>query len=148
ENLDDTGAVEQQVAGLDVAVDEAHQVAVMHADGRLSDVVSGTSGVERAEAGDDLLQAGAVDVFHHEEVQAVGLVDVVSADNVRVVKSRDGAGFAVEAFEVARVGELFDWQHFDGDQTLHENMFAEVDGPHAADAEEFEEAILAGDSKA
>ena len=47
EDLDDAGAVEQQVAGLDVAVDHAEFVAVLHADGRLGDVVGGPDRVER-----------------------------------------------------------------------------------------------------
>lgn len=54
-------------------------------------------------------------------------------------------GFAVESFEVRRVAELLERQHLHGDDALHEDVFAEVDGPHAANADEFEEFVLAGD---
>ena len=72
---------------------------VLQADGRLADVVAGAQQVHRPGLLDDLLQAGAVHVFHDQEVQVLVLVDVVGADDVGMVEGGDGAGFAVEALE-------------------------------------------------
>ena len=67
----------------------------------LGDVVRGPDRVEQLlfehVAGDDFLQARPVHVFHDEEVQLLVLVDVVGADDIRVIERGDGPGFAVEA---------------------------------------------------
>src|SRR5207248_1106003 len=76
EDLDDAGAVHQQVAGLDVAVDQAGGVDVLQALGRLGDVVGGAPRAERAALAHQVVQADALDVVHDDEVQAVaGAVD-------------------------------------------------------------------------
>ena len=146
EDLDDAGAVEQQVARLDVAVNHAEFVGVLHADRRLGDVVRGPDRVERLllqhVAGDDLLEARPVHVLHDEEVQLLVLVDVVGADDVRVVEGGDGPGLAVEPVQVRRVVELLDRQHLERDEPLHERVFAQVDRAHAAGADQFEQPVL------
>ena len=58
EDLDDALAVQQQVGGLDVAVDQAGLVGVVQAEGGLADVVGGARHVHRPAALDDVLQAG------------------------------------------------------------------------------------------
>ena len=103
EDLHDAGAVDEDVARLDVAVDEADLVGVLQADRGAVDVVAGADRVERPGLLDEVLQVGAVHVLHDEEVQVVVLVDVVGADDVRVVEGGDGAGLAVEALEARRV---------------------------------------------
>src|SRR5262249_7430887 len=58
EDLDDAVAIDQDVARLDVAVDEPGRVVgVLQAEGRLADVMGGAQHVHRAGALDDLLQA-------------------------------------------------------------------------------------------
>jgi len=69
-------------AGLDVAVDQAGLVGVLQAQDGLADVVGGADGIHRPAALDDLLQVGAVDVLHDEEVQRLVLVDIVGVDDV------------------------------------------------------------------
>src|SRR4051794_30306467 len=64
EQLHDASAIDEDVAGLDVAMDEALLMCLMESLGRLANVVTGAGDVERARLFDELLQAGTIDVFH------------------------------------------------------------------------------------
>ena len=103
EDLDDAGAVHEQVGRLDVAVDQAGLVGVLQAEGGLMDVVGGANRVKRAAALDQVLEADAVDVLHDEEVEFAVPVHVVGADDVGMAQLGDGLGLAVEAFDRAGV---------------------------------------------
>ena len=64
-----------------------------------------------------------------------------------MVQGRDGPGLAVEAFEAGGVFELLDGEHLEGDEPPHEGVFAQVDGAHAAGADEFEQPVLRPDGE-
>ena len=97
---------DQDVGGLDVAVDDALAVRVVQ---RVADLammmVERLRGVE-AGAVDDLVEIGALDELHDEvEVAfARGLAEVVDGDDARVAELGEGAGFALEAVGECRVG--------------------------------------------
>jgi hypothetical protein len=143
EDLHDPGAVEEDVAGLDVAVDQAHLMGVLEADGRGVDVVARPEHVELAELLDEVLEVGAVHVLHDEEVEVLVLVDVVGADDVRVVHGGDGAGLAVEPLEAGRVVGLGGREHLDGDPPPHHLVLAEEHLGHAPGPELLEHLVLA-----
>src|SRR5207237_643880 len=98
----------------DVAMDQAGGVGVFQSQGRLADVVGGPANLHRASSLDDVLQAGAVHVFHDQKMQILILVDVVGMDNVGMIESRNGAGFAVKAKQGSLVRGLGSRQDFDG----------------------------------
>ena len=95
--------IDQAVGRLDVAMDEAHFVGVLQAVGDLGDVVGGRVVIERALPDDDLVQVLAVDVLHHDVMDVAFVVDVVGADDVRIVELGDGAGFEPEPLEIGRI---------------------------------------------
>ena len=86
ENLNRTGAIDEQIARLDVAVHESGFVGVLQSQGGLANVIRGSSRIELAVFGDDILQALAFHVFHHQEMRFPVLIDVVSADDVRMIE--------------------------------------------------------------
>ena len=149
ENFDHAGAVEEQVPRLDVAVNHAQFVRVLHPDRGLCDVMCGANRVEQfllqRVAPDDFLQTVPVHVLHDQEVQLVVLIDVVGADDVRVVERGDGAGLAVEPVQVRLVLEFLHRQHLERHQPPHERVFAQVHGAHAAGADQLEQPVLGAD---
>src|SRR5205823_23248 len=103
--------VQEQVAGVDVAVDQPRVVGVLQAGGGLGGVVGGPGHVQRAVPADDLAQAAAVHVVHDEVVEAVGAVEVVGADKVGLAaRSRAawtgsvGGSLAARASQASRAG--------------------------------------------
>ena len=147
ENLDDAGAIHEQIGRLDVAVDQAGLMGVLQAEGGLVDVMGGAIRVQGAAALDEVLQTDAVHVFHDEEMEFAVAVDVVGADDVGVAQLGDGLGLAVEAFDGAGVVGLAGRQHLDGDGAAHDPMGTEIDGAHAAGAERFEDGVLAAEDE-
>jgi hypothetical protein len=127
--------VQQQVAGLDVAVDQAGLVRVLQPQRRLVNVAGGALDRQRPVAGDDLLQTGAVHKLQHQKVQLLKGVKVVGMDDVGVGQGGRGPRLALEALDGRAVVELVRRQHFQRDQAVQIYVLAEVDGAHAAGAE-------------
>src|SRR5260370_5929864 len=105
--------------------------------------MGGSGDVDRPMFLDDLLQAGAVHIFHHQEVQFVVLMDVIGANDIGMIQSRDGAGFPIETFERRRVLGFSGGQDLDGGATAHELVLAQIDTAHAALAKALHHFVLA-----
>jgi hypothetical protein len=68
EDLYNALAVNEDVARLDVAVDQPGRVRMLQANGRPVHVVAGARHVHRPGLADNVLQAGAVHVLHDQKV--------------------------------------------------------------------------------
>ncbi len=124
--------VDQDVVGLDVAMDDA---ALMGVSERIRDVAHDSSRLvdrERAVLVQQLRDIVARDVRHHEENDAALLVDRVDVDDVRVVELRGHLGLAQEPGLDFAAERQFGWQYFDGDRALQTPIFGAIDDPHAA----------------
>ena len=142
ENARDAFAIDEHVARFDVPVDNAAAEGVVQADGGLVGVTHRAVDVQRAELLHDPEEVRAVHVVHHDEVEVAVLIDVVSADDVRVLEAPGGSGFAVEATERRGLFRLGGRQHFHRNPSLHERVFAEEHLAHATDADAFEQLEL------
>src|SRR5438105_180172 len=96
-DLDGSSTVQQEVAGLDVAVDQAGLVNVLHADGGLADVSGSTAYVHWPAPLDDPVQTTPVHVLHDEEMVVAFSAVVEGADDVGVVEAAGGSSLAIEA---------------------------------------------------
>ena len=76
----------------------------------------------------------AIEVFHHQEVDAVLTPDIVQRANVRMAQRGDGAGFAVEALAELRVAGGVREQDFDRDGAFQAGVASFVNFPHSASA--------------
>jgi hypothetical protein len=103
--------VEQDVRGLDVAVDEAVGVGGVQGGGDLSADRDGACRLELALRSQQRLEVCAVDVAHDEVELPVDLACVVDRHHVRVLERRRRLGLGEEAGPEALVlGELRDDQ--------------------------------------
>ena len=139
--------VQQQVARLDVPVDQPILMSMIEPESGLPTELSGILKAEWPVLSDDFLKVLAFDVLHDQKMNFLILlhlhVDVVGADDVRVIERRHGLGLAMKSRQVRRVVDLLDWQNLDRTGTPHERVFGEVNGAHAAFAEQLSQPILA-----
>jgi hypothetical protein len=137
ENLDRPAPVADEVAGLDVAVDEPLLVRVLQAGRGLRDVLRRRGVRDGPVAVENLLERLALDVLHHEVRRVVVPGDVEDADDVRVVQRRRGAGLALEPFEREFVIlVLAGHENLDRHLAVQFQVFGEVHRPHPAAAEQ------------
>ena len=135
--LDHALVAAQQVAGLDVAVDDAVAVGVVEPPAGLREDVDRLARVERAVLPEDLRARLPVDVLHDDEV-ARGLVvepEVEHLHDVGVHEPRGGQRLAAEARDEARVLRQVLGEQLDGHVALQPRVERELDRRHAADAE-------------
>ena len=97
--LDDVAVGDEQVSGLDVAVDDAVAVGVLEAAARLGDDLDALVDVEMAAVAQQLGARIARHVLHHDEVLVAALVEaeVEHLDDVRVHEPGGGERLAAEA---------------------------------------------------
>jgi hypothetical protein len=127
-------ALDQQVAGLQIAVHDAALVGVAQGAAHLQDQVHRVGWLQRTGL-DQVGEAGALDELHHEEVAAVGqLAEVVERDDVGVVEGGEGLGLEQEALlEVGGQGVVVGGaQHLDRHAAVHPQLARDVDRGHAA----------------
>ena len=127
-------AFEQDVVGLDVAVDEVVAVRVGQRLGHLArdaDRLRHGQLPFPVEAGTERL---ALDIRHDEEAQAVGLTGVVERNDVGVPEARGDADLALEALR-SQCSREIGAQHLDRDGAIVASVLREVDDRHAAGAE-------------
>ena len=134
-------ALDEDVAGLDVAVHEAAGVRRVERAPDVGDDLRRARRLQRPLLGDDRPEVGPVDVAHRDEQRARILSRVVHGDDVGVIDRRDVAQLAREArAELDLLGEL-GRDELERDMTLQHDVDRLVDDPHPAAADESLEAI-------
>ena len=92
-------AVQQDVAGLEIAVDDAVLVGVGHGLGHLPDQLAGLPRRQRTML-DPIRQAAPFDVAHREVVLALVLPDLEDGHDARVVELGSRLGLPAEALDL------------------------------------------------
>ncbi|MGX1491501.1 hypothetical protein RKD41_003760 [Streptomyces tendae] len=150
-DLDDAALVQHDVARLDVAVDQAHLVADLqrgeHVRGDLQRLVGG----HRAGLPHGLVEDGAertaLDVLHDDvrRRHAVHLVlaGVEDGDDVGVRELGHCLGLTAEPLTEGRLAAQLGVQRLDRDLAVEHGVVGEVDGGHAALAEQVAQLVAA-----
>jgi hypothetical protein len=112
-DLEGAVGVQQEVGGLDVAVDDALRVRRGEPRGRLGGQIGHPAGGQRARRGQHPGEAVALDQLHHQVQPVVVLAEVEHADQVRVVETPGGLGLQAEPGGRRGVGVLGE-QQLDG----------------------------------
>ena len=145
EDLDPSlmGGIEPDVAGLDVAVDQAAFVGGGQPLGDLPADPQHLGDARLAALLQPLVQRHALEELHRQEGDAVVLIDLEDGDDVVVVDGGHGLGLAQEALAGAGVGGQAGQHRLEGDEAFQLEVFGLVDDAHAAAAQFLEDAIAA-----
>ena len=139
-------ALDQDVGGLDVAVDEPHAVRGVERRGDLAADVDRPVRAQAALAAQHGGEVGALDVLHREVEQPVLLAGVVDRDDVRVLQRGGDPRLAVEALaEPGGLGELRG-DDLDGRAAAQVDVLGPVDQAHAAAADPLLDLVARDDS--
>jgi hypothetical protein len=141
ENFGLAAAGDEDVGGLDVAMDDALGVGGVEGVGDFEGDFE--EGVEvEGVAVDAMLKGGAVEILHGDEGLAVLFADVVDGADVGVVQGGGRLGFAFEAGEgLGILGDVVG-EEFQGDVAVKARVLGFVDNAHAAATELFEHAVV------
>ncbi len=141
EDPDPALGVDHHVVGLEVAVGDAAVVGraqgVGQRDGDLEELRQ-----RHAPLGDQLAETAPRDELHGEEVDAVGLLDRVEVDDVRVVQGGEGPGLALEAVQPLAVRRQLRRQDLERHLAPQLGVLGPVDHPHPALTELVEDPIV------
>ena len=136
--------VQQDVLGLDVAVDHPVPVGVVEGGGHLGGQAHRVAHRQLFLPAQPVAQRLAVDERHDVVRGAVHLAAVDQAEDVRVLQRRDGLDLTQEALGADDGGQL-GTQHLDGHLAPVLEVLGEVDRGHAALAQLALEAVAVGD---
>src|SRR5581483_5427917 len=143
--LAERAALEDQVRGLDVAVDDLPGVRVAEAFEELRRDPDRAPRREGPSLVEDLPQVLALGELHDDEVEAALVVEVVDLDDRRVVEAPRRARLALEALEVARDLDEARVEHLDGHVAVEPEVVATIDGADRARAAALDEEAAAED---
>ena len=130
------------VARLDVAVHDASVMRVLERGGDLTNDVERLAFGDALAGNDAVVHSVAVDILHHEVVQAVGFADLVGGNDVVVTEARGRPAFLLEARDEVRVLAEVLGQNLDSDEPVERDLAREVDLGHRA-LSEFSQDLIA-----
>ena len=128
EDLDPAVVRDEDVVGLEVAVDDPLVVSGGKAAGDLQRVVEGLADRKRSALEADL-QGVAFEQLRDDVGGAVVRADIVDGEDVRVVQGAGGAGLLLEAAELLGIGDLLG-ENLDRDLALQAGVTGAVDLTH------------------
>ena len=132
-DLDAAVRGDQEVARLDVAVDQALGVGHRKGARRLGDHGQGAVRGEHLLVFDDAAQRLARDQLHDEVGGAFFLAVVKDVGDAHVVEERGVACLGAEPLEEAGIARVLLLEHLDGDDAAKDQVFGFPDFSHAAD---------------
>jgi hypothetical protein len=144
-DLQPPGRIDENVVGLEVAVDDPADVCAAGGAQNLLCETDRPARLKRRLLADELLQRTPADVLHRDVVRPVPLAAVVDRHDVRAAKARRTAGLAPEALNVLSVlGELTA-QELDRDLAAQPQILGAMDIRHAPRAHALEQPVSAVD---
>jgi hypothetical protein len=141
EHLCVSAARDEDVGGLDVAVDDAFCVRCVERVGDFDSELDEQIKRERP-AINLMLQSLAFEELHREKGPAIVLADLVDRANVRMVQRGGSAGFALKSFECLRIARGLFRQKLQRDVAAKSEILGFIYDAHPAAAELFEDAVM------
>ncbi len=153
EHLDEVRAVgtlgEEQIARLEVAMDDAERVGLGERTARLRDVARRDGDRDRATRAQQLRQVATVEPLHHDERRAVvGAADVEHPAHVLVLELRRGARLAQEPLDGDRLVDETLGEQLQRHRRAQVDVLGREHRTHPATADHALDAVLARDQRA
>ena len=133
---------DEDVGGLDVAVNDAFGVSGFEGVGDFDDGEVEEAVELEGTAGDEILTGLAFETFHGDEGLSVFFADIVDGADVGVVEGGGGFGFAAKTAEGLGIFGERVREKFEGDEAVEARVLRLVDDAHAAAAEHLGHAIV------
>ena len=134
---------EEEVLGLQIAMDDAERMRLGERFARLDDVVHDVADRQRRLLVDEGAQGRAAQELHHHVRCAVGeRTDVDDACDVLAPEAHDGAGFAEEALERLAAAERVRTHELDGHDLPELHVLGSDDDTHTARPDHAVDAVL------
>jgi hypothetical protein len=133
--------IQHDVAGLQIAVDDALLVRVIQRQRHLTQRLFQLIHLGLA-APDELLQAAPGQIAHDDIGQALVLAVIVDGQDVGMFQVGDDIHLALETFVKAGVVQQMTRQHFDGNRAVHRLLAGAVHRRHAAPPDLVEDFVL------
>ena len=141
QDFDAAAVGNENVGGLDVAMDDALFVGGVESIGKLDADFNGARNGKGAE-GDGFVEGLAFEQLHGDEGAAILFFDGVNGANAGMIERGGRAGFAEETFEGLFVAMRGFRKKFQGDTAAELGVFSFVNDAHAAFAELAEDAVM------
>jgi hypothetical protein len=138
-------AVDQDVRGLDVTMDEATGVRLVERLAYLGHEAHSRLGLKRAVALEQLAQVGPLDVAHRQVHPAVGLAEIEDSDDVGMAQAGGDRRLAQKAPPEAIVVRQLVGKHLQRDPLAPLLLLGQVDGATGALANELDDAVTRED---
>ena len=133
---------DQDVGRLEIAMEDAVLVRVLHGERHVVQPARGETRSERL-TGDDFVQGPSVHDLHDEERNAVSVSDFVNGDEIRMLQPRGDERFVAKARTSFTTGEITARQGFDRDEALQGPLARAPDHAHSAAADLLEQLVVA-----
>jgi hypothetical protein len=124
-------SVDQDVGGVQVTVQNAALVRMVHRPGR-SGNDSGRCSLVGAKIDKPLVEAAARDQLHAEKLQSPALAEFIDGHDVQVVELRHGPGLVLEPHQLWLGGETARIDHLEGDFAIERCLARFVHNPHTS----------------
>ena len=141
-------AVDHDVLGFQIAVDDAHAVGFGQPFGDLAGDGDGPAGPDRARPADELLEVFALDVLHADELDQAGLAQVVEAADVAVGDLAGVLELGLEPLHGGRVEAELRPDDLESHHFLELLVKGFVNRTHAALAQLLDDLVAPGEDRA
>jgi hypothetical protein len=136
-------AADQDVGGLDVAMDDAHAVGMLKAPGDLQDEACGLRPLQPLGLVEHAGQGLALDILHHQVVHAALEAAIVDAHHVGMLHLGAELGFALEALHHPGIACRLAREHLDRDPPADRQLLGFIDHPDRPGSEAPDQAAAA-----
>jgi hypothetical protein len=92
-------------------------------------------------ASDSIGECLTLDVFHHQELDAILIADIVERANVRVIQTRNGPSFQLESFAKFRLVRQCGRQNLDRSNAIQPRVACAIDLSHPTRADQCQDFV-------